>query len=146
MSVREAPGKSTEELLERAAGNYVELVYGTLEFLQRKGISITEYAAWIGARHAETWSPGGTAMELAGEMAANMLSVGAKTADVTGDEMRARVVLAGWPPAGSERYPVDPADVDRFLDLIHPIAERQGCAFERDRDGDRLVMTFVRGS
>ncbi len=141
----EAPPQTAEQLHRAAAGNYLELVYATLEFLKQREIPISEYARFVGLRHAETWQPRkAAAREVAELMATNMQSVGAPLVEVTGDAREARLLVSDWPPAGYERYQVDLEDVDEFIQLIAQVAEREACSFGSSREDGRLVMTFSR--
>ncbi len=69
MTTQELIKPTTEELFERAVGNYNALVFATLDFLNLHQISTLEYANFVGKQYAETWTPDITAFELAQRMA-----------------------------------------------------------------------------
>ncbi len=143
MTTQELIKPTTEELFAGAVSNYNALVFATLDFLNLHQIPALEYAHFVGKQHAETWTLGLTAYELARGMAFNFMSVGAKLEALGGDEHESHLVITGWPnlellAASSGRL----EEVDQFTQLVSKIAERQNCSFEMTRQGDRVEVHF----
>ncbi len=138
---------SGDELLRQAQGNATATVLITIAYLGERGQSVEEWVAFVGGHFAPAWqgledrSPGNVA-HLA---ALNMASVGGEVLSLTGDEGRAEVVLAAWPPpALLDTFGVAPAAADAFYEVFGPIAAALGLQYAWERGGDQVRLTFVR--
>ena len=145
MSTQELSKLTSEELHQRAVLNYNALMFTTIEFLKQHQISILDYAAHVGKRFAEGWTPDLNALELAEGIAENMMSIGAKVEGLNGDQNESQLVIVGWPPADIlENFSGSFEDTDQFLQIAGSISETEGFSFETTRQNDRVVIQFSR--
>ncbi len=138
---------SGDELLRHAQGNATATALVTIAYLMEQDRPVEEWVAFVGGRLAPAWegledrSPGNVA-RLA---ALNMASAGGEVLSLTGDEGRAEVILAAWPPpALLDTFSVTPAAADAFYGVFGPIAAALGLQYAWERGGDQVRLTFVR--
>jgi hypothetical protein len=145
MTIKELPSRTFEELHLTGADNFNSLLLVTIEFLKQHELSLTDYVLYVGSRFAAQWPAGLSPLQVAEGMASNFMSVGAKVEELAGDENEAYCVMSGWPSAGVLlRYSGKEEEVDLFLLVSRPIAERQNCVFEIERQDDRVICKYKR--
>jgi hypothetical protein len=74
-----------------------------------------------------------------------MVSVGGTLKSLSGDDVRAEVVILGWPAEDwLKDFALDRADLDPFWDIFRPIAEHVGLRYDWKRRGDKVTTTVSR--
>ena len=145
MLTQELPKLATDELHRAGMDNFNSLLLVTIDYLKQHRISILDYAQYVGKRFAAQWKPNLTALQTAEGMAINFMSVGAKIEELAGDENESYFVMTGWLPSGVLlKYSGKEEEADQFVEVSKPIAERQNCSFEMERQDDRIICKFRR--
>lgn len=139
-----------DEIAERGQDNFQHVLFGTVAYLKARGLSVEDWAAFLGELFAPGWHQGRSAREVTERAALNVVSAGAELRSLTGNDGWAECVVGNWPPSGklaSERmhhyFGLDPADVDPFWEVFRPIADTLGFDYEWCREsGGKVSFTF----
>jgi hypothetical protein len=150
----ESPQDTFSEALiaERGQDNWEHVLFGTIAYLRARGLSIEDWATYLGEQFAPGWGHGYTARDITVRAALNVASAGASIRSITGNADCAECVVADWPPTGkleSERFHhyfgLTSADADAFWEIFRPIATHLGFNYEWTRESDqKLSFTFWR--
>ncbi len=120
-----------EEIGERGILNATELWFTTILYLRSKGLSIEEWADFVGQQYAPGWEElkGKGALAVMGEAVINWISCGAELISFTGDENRAEAVLE-WPPEGYTGVPFEEAQKINTVFILITRQVNLKCAWE----------------
>lgn len=141
-----------EQISERGKDNFQQLMFATIAFLRHRGVSIDEWATFVGEQLAPGWGLGYGAREFMERAALNVVSAGASLRSLSGNDEWAESVVGDWPPQGtlaSERFSyyfgLKQVDVDPFWEIFRPIADFLGFDYEWHRESEqKLSFTFSR--
>lgn len=141
-----------EQIAQRGQDNWEHVLFGTIAYLKERGLSVEEWATYLGRQFAPGWGHGYTARDVTERAALNVASAGATIRSLTGNADWAECVVGDWPPTGklaSERFHryfgLTAADVDPFWEVFRPIADRLGFNYEWARESEeKLSLTFWR--
>jgi hypothetical protein len=137
---------TTEELLEQAQSNFQATIMATALFVHQKGISLDEWAAFLGKTFALAWDDGHPweAGEFMDSMLTNLRALGAEVVRADLEIDRAEAVTTGFPdPELSEFFSIDPALSARFIDATKAVAAKVGLNLEWKRMRDRMQYTVT---
>ena len=139
---------STEELLEQAKGNETGLWHATVLWAKQQPGGIDAWASFIGKANAPSWDELGEASALDVARAAGRnyaTTADMQPVDLTGDESRAVLTLAGPAQDVLDEMGTSVEDIDRSHEvLLSVIAERRGLTVSAERSADTLRLTFAR--
>ena len=143
------PNHSTEELLEQARGNQTGLWHASVLWAKQQPGGIDGWASFVGQAFAPSWDDMGeaaSALEMARGAELNFATTAdMRPVDVTGDESRAVLTLAGPAQEMLEQMGTDVEDIDRSNEVLFSvIAERRGLTVSAERSADTLRLTFAR--
>jgi hypothetical protein len=138
------------QIAERGQDNFQHVLFGTIAYLKARGLSVEDWATYLGTLFAPGWGHGHDARAFMEKAALNVVSAGASLRSLTGNEGWAESVVGDWPPQGklgSERFHhffgLEQADVDPFWEIFGPIGEYLGFDYEWHRESDqKLSFTF----
>jgi hypothetical protein len=132
-----------EEIGERAVGNATGFCYGTISYLQSKGLSVEEWAEYVGQMHASGWEgvKGKGALVVLREAVINWISCGANLISLAGDENRAEAVLE-WPPEWYQGVPFEEAH--RINSIFIPITRFVDLKSAWESEGKQFRLTFFK--
>lgn len=139
-----------EQVTERGQDNWQHVLFGTMAYLKERGLSVEDWAVFLGGLFAPGWGHGYTARHFMEQAALNVVSAGASVRSMSGHDTWAESVVGDWPPQGklaSERFNhyfgLTQDDVDQFWEVFRPIAEYLGFRYEWNRESDqKLSFTF----
>ena len=138
-----------DELMEQGRGNQTAIWHMAVRFAKQRDGSVDAWASFVGAQFAPGWDPMGdrpSARRVALQSALNM----ATTADmhpveVTGDDDRAELLLAGPEQAWLDDSGTTREDIDRTNELVfRAIAEGRGLTLDTWRDDAGYHLVFGR--
>jgi hypothetical protein len=143
------PEFSTEELLKQARGNQSAIWHLAVRRAREMEGSVDAWASYVGSDFAPSWDDLGddaSAKDVARITAMNMATTAdMRPIEVSGDAMRARVVIEGPEADWLENMGTAVEDLDRTNELIfRVIAERRGMTLEAQREGSRLTLSFAK--
>jgi hypothetical protein len=141
-----------EQIAERGQDNWQHVLFGTIAYLKHRGLSVEDWAVFLGEQFAPGWGHGYTARQFMEQAALNVVSAGASLRSLSGSAEWAESVVGDWPPQGklaSERFShffgLTQADVDPFWEIFGPIADYLGFQYEWHRESqEKLSFTFSR--
>ena len=134
-----------EQIIEHAQEDANFFILIPIRYFKERGLALEDYAAYAGSVVVKQWPPGLTAKEFAGGLAVNFASLGAEIRSVSGDEVRAEFVVAGWPPEEAlKAFGVTREDFDAFWDIPQALAKNLGFDLKWRRDVDVVTMTISR--
>jgi hypothetical protein len=141
-----------DQVAERGMDNWQHVLFGTIAYLKARGLSVEDWATFLGAQFAPGWGRGYTANDFMRQAALNVVSAGASPRSLTGTDDWAECVVGDWPPQGklaSERFNhwfgLSQADVDSFWEVFRPIAAYLGFDYDWYRESDTMLsFTFSR--
>ena len=139
-----------QQIAERGQDNFQHVLFGTIAYLKERGLSVEDWATYLGRRFAPGWGHGYTARDVTARAALNVVSAGATLRSLSGNPSWAECVVGDWPPQGklaSDRFShffgLSQADVDPFWEIFAPIAEYLGFNYEWHRETEeKLSFTF----
>ncbi len=143
---------SEDQIARRGMDNWEHVLFGTIAYLKEHGLSVQEWATYLGHQFAAGWGHGYTARDVTERAALNVASAGATIRSITGNADWAECVVGDWPPSGklaSERFHryfgLTYQDVDPFWEVFRPIADYLGFKYEWCRESEsKLSFTFWR--
>lgn len=138
---------TAEELHEQAQGNAAIFPLVTIAYLRERGLSVDEWAVFVGQRFAPSWSSlqGGDAVTVARFAARNIVAEGARLVSLTGGADRGEAVIADWPdPEALSMFGLTQDDANPVLHSFRPIAEYLGLQFALRREGEHVHLIFTR--
>jgi hypothetical protein len=119
----------------------------TVAYLTEHGLSVEDWAGWMGRRFAgpETnWEPGMGAASMAREAALELVSSNARLIDFSGDGESSEVRVE-WPSGESlSNAGLEREDIDAFWQIWHPLAASVGLEFDFTRDGEVTTLRFTK--
>lgn len=135
-----------DQITKQAQLNAGVIPLVALAFLKERGISLDQFATFVGERFAPGWSTlQGGAAAVARMAALNIVSGGADLVGPEGDENRAEATLAGWDGQQTlDMLGLTQAEADTFVDAFGPIAASLGLRYAARRAGDQLHLSFTR--
>ncbi len=141
-----------EQIAERGMDNWQHVLFGTIAYLKARGLSVEDWARFLGEQFAPGWGEGYTARGFMEQAALNVVSAGAWPRSLTGNDDWAECVVGDWPPDGklasqrfNHHFGLAQEDVDPFWEIFRPIAEYLGFDYEWHReDEDKLSFTFAK--
>jgi hypothetical protein len=118
----------------------------TIAYLRDRGLSIEDWATWLGREFAgpETnWEPGMGALRMAEEAALELVSCKARLVGVSGDDESAEVAVE-WPSAEAlKEFGLQRDDIDPFWMIWQPLAASVGLRFAHTTDdGGTTTLRF----
>lgn len=139
-----------EQVAERGCDNWQHVLFGTIAYLKAQGLSVEDWATFLGAQFAPGWGHGYTTRRFMEQAALNVASAGATVRSLSGNGEWAEAVVGDWPPQGklaSDRFHhyfgLTQEDVDPFWEVFRPIAEYLGFEYEWNRESEgKLSFTF----
>jgi hypothetical protein len=139
---------SQEELLEQAKGNETGLWHATVLWAKQQPGGIDGWATFVGQAFAPSWDELGDASALEVARAAGLnfaTTADMRPVDLSGDESRAVLTLAGPAQDVLEEMGTNVEDIDRSNEVLFSvIAERRGLTVSAERSADTLRLTFAR--
>lgn len=138
---------TAEELLEQAQMNAQATIMATALFLHQKGVSLDEWASFLGKTFALAWddSKHWEAGEFMDAMLTNLRSLGATVVSAELGIDRAEAVTTGFPDLElSELFSIDPVLSARFNDVSRVLASKVGLTWEWKRERNRIRYTVYR--
>lgn len=140
------------EIAEQGQDNFQDVVFGTIAYLKRRGMSVEEWAIFLGEQFAHAWEQGHGARDFMEKAALNVVSAGASLRSLSGNDVWAESVVGDWPPEGklsSEKFShffgLTQEEVDPFWEVFRPIAHYLGFEYEWHRESEqKLSFTFYR--
>jgi hypothetical protein len=136
----------SELLAQQAQANVSSILLATIAYLKEQDLSPGQWATFVGQRFAPSWEEmkGHSARDIAEMAALNMASGGATLQSVSGNASNASAVLSNWPSEEILKFAgISRDDADTFLDVFNPIAEYLGLHFSRQRQGNKITLTFA---
>jgi hypothetical protein len=132
---------SKEQIAEYAVSNAGGLWLTTALYFKSKGMSITEWADYVGSTYAPSWDAlqGKGALAALRMAALNWISCGAVLHSIAGDETRAEAELE-WPPEWIAKDP--PPEVYAVNQVFVPITREIGLSCTWKNEGSRIWLTF----
>jgi hypothetical protein len=150
----EAPQVSftPEEIADRGMDNFQHVLFGTIAYLEARGLSVEDWATFLGELFAPGWGHGYSARDFMRRAALNVVSAGAEPRSLTGTDSWAECVVGNWPPDGklasdrlSHYFGLSQEDADPFWEIFRPIAAYLGFHYEWHRESEqKLSFTFWR--
>lgn len=139
-----------EQIADRGQDNWQHVLFATIAYLKENGLSVEQWAVYLGRQFAPGWGHGYGARDVVERCALNVASAGATVRSLTGTSSWAECVVGDWPPEGklaSERFHhffgLTQGDVDPFWEVFRPIAEHLGFQYEWHRESEqKLSFTF----
>lgn len=136
---------SEEEITQAAKRNAHLFCFTNVVCAKAHGLSPHEYWTFIGQQSAAFWAQEQSVLSIARRAARNMVSVGATLQAISADESQAEVVMTGWPnPDTTTHFGLTQTEADTVFDIFDPITASLGCRYRWRRQGDTIVMNFVR--
>jgi hypothetical protein len=139
---------STDELLEQAKGNETGLWHACVLWAKQQPGGIDAWASFVGQAFAPGWDEMGNASALDVARVAGLnfaTTADMRPVDVTGDESRAVLTLAGPAQDVLDEMGTNVEDIDRSNEVLFSvIAERRGLTVSAERSADTLRLTFAR--
>src|SRR5438270_11838243 len=89
-----------EQIAERGQDNFQHVRYGTIAYLKAQGLSVEDWATFLGALFAPGWSHGHEARKFMEKAALNVVSAGGELRSISGNDQWAETVVGNWPPDG----------------------------------------------
>lgn len=135
---------TAEELLEQAQLDAQATIMATALFLHQKGISLDEWAAFLGKTFALAWNDSvkWEAGEFMDAMLTNQRALGATIISAQLGIDHAEAVTTGFPdPELSEFFSIDPALAVRYNDAAKVLAAKVGLTWEWKRERNRIRYT-----
>lgn len=138
------PTFSPEEIAQAAQTNVNLFCFAVVAYAKAQALSPQDCWAFIGRHFALGWEQGMTVDAIARRAARNMVSAGCTLRALSGNEIQAEAVMAGWPtPNAFTRFGLTPTEADLVFDVFAPIAATLDCHYQWRRQGDTIVMTFT---
>jgi hypothetical protein len=138
-----------EQIAERGQDNFQHVLFGTIAYLKARGLSVHDWAVFLGTLFAPGWGHGHDARAFMDKACLNVVSAGASSRSLSGNEYWAEAVVGDWPPEGklaSERFNhffgLTQEDVDPFWDIFGPIGEYLGFEYEWWRESEQK-LSFI---
>jgi hypothetical protein len=143
---------TVEQIAERGEDNFQHVLFGTIAYLRDHGLSVEEWATYLGRQFAPGWGHGYSARDFMLRCALNVASAGATIRSLSGNDTWAECVVGDWPPDGklaSDRmrhfFGLSQPDADPFWEIFRPIAEYLGFDYEWHRESEQMLsFTFLR--
>lgn len=136
---------TAEQISNQATGNASSLILAVTAYAKEHSLSADEMWSFVGRKFAPGWEGmrGSPVSEIAKRFALNWVSFGAELRSLTGDDVKAQFVFAGWPSAeGLEFFGLSRENISGAAPAS--IAEYLGLSFEWSRDGDEVTFVFSR--
>ena len=131
-------GFDPAEVARYAQNNALGFGLLTMAYLQDRGLSIEDWASWLGRALAgpdTNWEPGMGARRMAEEAALEMVSCKAQLVGVSGDDDASEVAVE-WPSSTAlEECGLGRDDITGFWTIWEPIAASVGLRFAHTTDG-----------
>ncbi len=130
-----------EEIGEHGIVNATMVWFTTILYLRSKGLSVEEWADFVGQQYAPGWEElkGKGAQAVMREAVINWISCGAKLISFVGDENRAEAVLE-WPPEGYTGIPFEEAQ--KINTVFIPITRQVDLKCAWENAGRQFRLTF----
>lgn len=140
-------GFSDEEIGRQAQADAAGLALAVMAYARELELSPEDMWWSIGLKFAPGWEAlqGAPVRAVARQYALNWIAFGAQLRAFSADDVEARIVTAGWPPAaGIDAFGLTLQDADAVWWAAAAIAEHLGLAYEWQRAGDEVIETLRR--
>ncbi len=145
----DAPLFPPEEICAQAQSNGAAWILTMIAYLKESGGAVEDCVAYHGRQFAPAWEGlrGHPLEEVAQLVALNTLSVGNTLRSLSSEDVRAEVLVEGWPDEELMNFlPLDRDECDQIWDTYRPIMEDLGLGYAWQRQDDVVRITIERQS